>query len=73
MKRYHDHIFEDEYERLAKALRHTFQDIYLAIVSRIAQSEEIESMNLQTGDTAVPMIMRKKSTMDQNSGDILFS
>ena len=70
MKKYQDHVLEDANQRLTQTLKHTFSDVYLAIISRITQEDDIENVSVQTGMTSVPMLMKKKSILD-SSGEVL--
>ena len=70
VKKYQDHVLDDENQRLTQTLKHTFSDVYLAIISRITQEDDIENVSVQTGMTSVPMLMKKKSILD-SSGEVL--
>ena len=54
------------------ALQETFQDVYLAIVSRITESDDVQTMKLkETGFTDIPEISRKKSVLDDDISELI--
>ena len=56
----------------AKALRQTFQDVYLAIIARIAESDEVETINIKKdGFTNIPEMSKNKSVLDHNWSELL--
>ena len=52
-------------QSFAKALHQTFQDVYLAIIARITESDAVETIQIKKdGFTSIPEIAKKKSVLD---------
>ena len=51
-------------------MQQTTQDVYLAIVARISESDTVETMQI---GTTIPEIAKSKSVLDQNWSELLVS